>query len=249
MIKKRIIPTLTYKNTGLVKSTHFDNYRFIGDPIQAINVNNIRDVDELLFVDISTMHERPNMSLISEIMENAFMPITIGGGIRTTDDIRKLLRVGADKVCLSSIAIENETFVRTAIDQFGGQAIVICIDYLKKDNQYKLVTNPNFQIHEVDIFKYIETMDKFGVSEFILTSIDQDGTMTGYDLEFAKQIEKKTDAGIIINGGASTYEDMYLAFSQTKAIAVAAASMFQYTEQTPIEARGYLRSRGIATRA
>jgi cyclase len=248
MIKKRIIPTLTYMDTGLVKSTQYQNYRFIGDPIQAINVNNLRDVDELLFVDISTSHDRPNMNLIMSIMENAFMPVTIGGGIRSLDHIQKLLKVGADKVCLATAPIEDPSFVQKAVDTFGGQAIVISVDYIFQDGKYKLVTNPDYTVHEIDVLEFIKTMSGFGISEFILTSVEKDGMMNGYDMTLAKEVVKITNAGIIINGGASSYEDMYQVFNEIKAEGVAASSIFQYTEQTPVEARKYLKTKGINTR-
>ncbi len=248
MIKKRIIPTLTYQNKGLVKSIEFENYRFLGDPIQAINVYNLRDVDELLFTDISTTHTRPNLNLISEVMENAFMPMTIGGGIDSIEDISNLLKTGADKICLSTIAIHNGDFVKQAVDTFGGQAIVIAVDYVFENGKYFLITNPGFKIHAIDIFDFVKKMSAIGVSEFFLTSVKKDGTMSGYDLTLAQELEKMTKAGIIINGGASSYEDMFEAFTKTSAVAVAAASIFQFTENTPAEARKFLKSKGIATR-
>jgi cyclase len=248
MIKKRIIPTLTYQDRGLVKSTGFSQYRFIGDPIQAIRVYNLRDVDELLFIDISQTNDRPNIPLIKEIMQYAFMPITIGGGIKSLDDIKALLDSGADKICLSTISIDDINFVEEAIKHFGGQAIVLAIDYIYQDGIPKLVTNPGFKIHEKELFSYIQQLSSMGISEFVVTAVDHDGTMKGYDIPFINQLETITSAGIIINGGAGNPDDMLKAFQQTNAVGVAAASIFQFTEHTPIGVRKHLKANGIKTR-
>jgi cyclase len=248
MIKKRIIPTLTYRNNGLVKSTNFQLYRFLGDPIQTIGIYNLRDVDELIFNDISTLYERPNFELINRILSECYMPITIGGGISSIKDISRLLRAGADKVCLSTAAIKNRAFVIEAINMFGGQAIVIAIDYVQVSTQRKLFTNPGALTYDVDVVHYIKEMSELGISEFILTSVDKEGTLSGYDLSLIKEIESLIETGLVVNGGARNYEDMLQVFQSTHAVGVGAASMFHFTEQTPNEARRYLNKYGIATR-
>lgn len=248
MIKKRIVPTLTYKNGGLVKSSQFNHYRMLGDPIQAIKVYNLRDVDEILFVDISENVKKPNFKLIENILQYAFMPITVGGGISTVEDVSNLLLVGADKICISSKAFENLTFVKQLVDQFGSQAIVISIDYCIENNMIYLVFNPGMKKIQVDLIKYIADLSHIGISEIVLTSVKQDGSMCGYDIEFVKKIEHITQSGIIINGGAGTYEHMLEAFIKSNVVGVAAASMFHFTEQTPRGAANFLKKNNINVR-
>lgn len=249
MIKKRVIPTLSYKDYGLVKSKKFTDYRMIGDPIQAIKVYNLRDVDEIFFVDISENMKKPNENLIQDILQYAFMPVTVGGGISSIEDIRTLLSVGADKVALSWKAFYDTNFVSQAVDTFGAQAIVVSIDYFFKNNDFYLVFNPGFRIEKVNILKYVETLSSVGVSEIVLTSVERDGEMCGYDLELVKKVEDKTHVGVVLNGGAGVYEHMLDAFKTTQSIVgVAASSMFHFTEQTPKGASKFLKTHDIRVR-
>ncbi|MDP5012477.1 MAG: HisA/HisF-related TIM barrel protein [Alphaproteobacteria bacterium] len=248
MIKKRIIPTLTYKDYGLVKSKLFNSYRMIGDPVQAVKVYNLRDVDELLFVDISEKINRPNISLIKEILQHAYMPVTVGGGVNTLKNISDLLDAGADKVCLSTKSFESYDFVEKAVHTFGAQAIVISVDYIINNNEYFLVFNPDYKLTKTDIFEYVLNLSSIGVSELILTSVERDGMMSGYDIEFIQKIEGLTSLGIITNGGAGTYQNMLEVFESTNAVGVAASSIFLFTEQTPKGASRYLKKHNINVR-
>lgn len=248
MIKKRIIPTLSFRNNGLVKSRQFKHYRMLGDPVQAIKVYNLRDVDELIFVDISENSKRPNVQLIKDILQYAFMPITVGGGINSLEDISCLLESGADKVCISFKAFENYEFIEQAVSKFGQQAIVISIDYLEKADGAYLVFNPGFNICKIDILEHIGKLSTIGVSEFVITSVEREGEMTGYDIDFIHKIEAVTKAGLIVNGGAGGYEHMLKVFELTNAVGVGAASMFHFTEQTPKGANAYLKKHNIEVR-
>jgi len=248
MLKKRIIPTLTYLDVGLVKSTRFSNYRFLGDPIQAVRVYNLRDVDELIFLDISVRNQRPDIRLIERVLADARMPVTVGGGISRMEHLDSLFRAGADKVCMSTAAISNKALISSAVEKYGGQAIVISVDYTVVDGNYRLVTNPRYQICPGDVIGHIEEMASFGVSEFLITSIDRDGTMSGYDISLIQEMEGRIPAGLIANGGAGDYKDMLEVFNKTQAVAVAAASLFHFTEQTPAEARKFLRKNGVEVR-
>jgi cyclase len=217
--------------------------------LQAVRVYNLRDVDELVFLDISTNSDTPNLDLMADIMADAYMPITLGGKIRSIADIQKLLTVGADKVCLSTAAITDPEFIKSAINTFGGQAIVIALNYYYDiTGKPKIVTNPPYKIHDINAYDVLAVLATFGVSEFILTCVNCEGKMQGYDLNFLKHLDHALHAGIILNGGAGTYSDMLNAFQQFELAGVAAASMFHYTEQTPIEARQFLNQHGIHTR-
>lgn len=247
MIKKRIIPTLSFKNNGLVKSTKFQNYRMLGDPIQTIKIYNLRDVDELIFVDISDKDNRPNFSLVRQVLQYAFMPITVGGGINSLQDISFLLASGADKVCIAHKALDYD-FVTQAVNLYGQQAIVISIDYFEDKEGAYLVFNPGFSIYRIDVIEHIKKLSRIGVSEFIITAVEKDGSMQGYDIDFLKRLDGLTQAGLIINGGAGTYQHMFTAFEKTNIVGVAAASMFHFTEQTPKGANQYLKENHIKVR-
>lgn len=248
MLKKRIIPTLTYKNNGLVKTKSFCNPRFLGDPIQTIKVYNLRDVDEIFFSDISDAIRRPNFELIKNIFQYASMPVTIGGGIHCVDDIAKLLLAGADKVCISSAAYNDLLFIKESVELFGCQAIVIALDYVIDKGEYYILFNPGLRKIRLDIEKYITDLNSIGISEIILTCVTNEGQMSGYDLNTIKQVERFCSTGIIINGGARCYEDMLDAFSSTSIVGVSAASMFHFTEQTPKEAAKFLKRHHIQVR-
>jgi cyclase len=246
-----VIPTLLWKNIGLVKGISFDSWRRVGPVLPAIKVYNLRQVDEIIVVDITATFENrePDYESISEFTAECFVPITIGGGIRTIDHITKLLRAGADKVSLNSITFENPELVKEAANRFGSQCIVASIDVRKKqDDTHECYKNAGIVSTGKEVISWAKTMEDYGAGEILLTSIDRDGTMTGYDLDLIKKVCTAVKIPVIASGGAGTYHHMYEAISIGGASAVAAASIFHFTEQTPIQAKKYLAGYKIPVR-
>lgn len=251
MLKYRVIPTMLFKNVGLVKGVSFDSWRRVGPVLPAIKVYNLRQVDEIILVDIAATHENrePDYRAISEFTAECFVPITIGGGITCIDHITKLLRAGADKVSLNSCTYENPALVKEATNRFGSQCIVASIDVRKKqDGIYECYKNSGMTATGKEVISWAKTMELFGAGEILLTSIEKDGTMSGYDLDLIKQVSNAVKIPVIASGGAGTYEHIFEAISIGKASAVAAASIFHFTEQTPIEAKKFLARHDIPVR-
>jgi imidazole glycerol-phosphate synthase subunit HisF len=251
MLKTRIIPTLLYKDFGLVKGVRFDSRRAVGSAMQAIKVYNLRGVDELVFVDVTaTLQGRsPDLELIDELADDCFMPLTVGGGVRTLDDVRGLLAMGADKVCIGSAAVATPELVREASKRFGAQCVVVSVDVRRDADGAPVVwTRSGTQDtgrHPVELARELEAL---GAGEVLLQSIDRDGTMEGYDVELIRDVSAAVGVPVIASGGCGSYEDMAAALLEGGASAVAAASIFHYTERTPREAKDHLATRGIAVR-
>jgi cyclase len=250
VLKTRIIPSLLYKDFGLVKGRQFDSSRAVGSPMQAVKVYNMRDVDELLFLDVTaTLQGRsPDFDLIDDLADECFMPLTVGGGVRSIEDVRRLLEVGADKVAMNSTLIESPELVLETARRFGSQCIVASIDTRKGENDTPEVwirsgTRPTGR-HPVDVARDVQAR---GAGEIVLTSIDRDGTMTGYDLPTLELVAEAVTIPVIASGGAGSYDDLRRAID-AGASAVAAASIFHFTEQTPIEAKLHLQSLGVPVR-
>ncbi len=250
MLKVRVIPTLLWKDVGLVKGKGFDSWRRVGSIMPAIKVYNTRQVDELILVDIRATQEKrlPDFDIISEIASECFVPLTVGGGIKTTDDIKKLLRAGADKVAINSASYESLEFISEGAKLFGTQCIVASIDAKKTTDGYECYSNAGTKPTGHSPAEWALEMEKRGAGEILITSIDRDGQMTGYDIDLIKKITGKVSIPVIASGGAGTYEDMHQAISVGKASAVAAASIFHFTEQTPMEAKQYLHTKDIPVR-
>ena len=251
MLKVRIIPTLLYKDVGLVKGISFDSWRRVGSAMQAVKVYNMREVDELVFLDITATQEgrHPDFELVDELADECFMPMTVGGGVQTIDDVRRLLQLGADKVAINTSAVKNPVLVRQVAERFGSQCVTVSIDVRRTAKGYHEVytysgTHPT-GFNPVNLAQKVEEM---GAGEILLTSIDRDGTMNGYDIELIGSVSNSISIPVIASGGAGNYEHMFQALTQGKASAVAAASIFHYTEQTPLEAKHYLAERGIPVR-
>jgi cyclase len=251
MLKVRIMPTLLYKDVGLVKGTRFDSWRRVGSAMQTVKVFNLRQVDELILLDIRASLEGrgPDLAIVDELADECFMPLTVGGGVRTIDDVRSLLMVGADKVSMNTAAIENPALIKEVADRFGSQCAVVSIDARRtRDGSYEVWTHAGTRPtgrNPVDVARELESL---GAGEIIVTSIDHDGVMDGYDLELTHLISQVVRVPVIASGGAGTYEDMANALAVGGASAVAAASMFHFTEQTPLAAKRYLGDRGFAVR-
>lgn len=251
MLKTRIIPTLLYKNLRLVKGIGFDSWRCVGSPMQAIKVYNLREVDELIFLDITATldNRRPDFDLIDDLADDCFMPMAVGGGIRSNEDVRRLLQVGADKVCLNTGAVDNPGLVSEIASEFGSQCLVVSIDYKKiNDTQYEVYTHSGSKPTGLCPLEMARQAEMNGAGEILLTSIDRDGTMSGYDIELTESVSQALSIPVICSGGAGNFGHMLDILTQTKASAVAAASIFHFTQQTPLEAKRFLFDHGIATR-
>lgn len=251
MLKVRIMPTLLYRDFELVKGVGFDSWRGIGSAMQAIRVYNMREVDELVFLDITATREErePDFELIDDLADECFMPLTVGGGIRSIDDVRRLLDVGADKVAINSEAIRNPALINEVARQFGSQCVVVSIDVKRHpDGNNEVCTHSGTKGTGVDPVAFAKEMAKLGAGEILVTSIERDGTMEGYDLELLQRVSSSVNIPVIASGGAGKYGDFYDALTIGHAAAVAAASIFHFTEQTPLEAKKFLHERGVPVR-
>jgi cyclase len=251
MLKTRIIPTLLFKDLGLVKGIGFDSWRRVGSVMQTVKVYNMRAVDELVFLDITATREgrSPDLATVDEIADECFMPLTVGGGIRTVDDVRKLLQVGADKVAINSAAVQNPGLIREIAQLFGSQCAVVSIDARRMpDGRHVVFTHAGSQDTGLDPVAWARQAEQMGAGELLLTSVERDGTMTGYDIELIRSVCRAVAIPVIASGGAGSYEHMSQALIDGGASAVAAASIFHFTQQTPLEAKRYLRERHIAVR-
>lgn len=251
MLKIRIIPTLLYKDVGLVKGVGFDSWRRVGSAMQAVKVYNMREVDELVFLDITATQDgrHPDFELVDELADECFMPMTVGGGVRTIDDVRRLLQVGADKVGINTSAVENTDLVRRVAEKFGSQCVVVSIDVRKIDNgDYEVYTYSGTHPTGIDPVNLAQKVEEMGAGEILLTSIDCDGTMKGYDTELVRSIINSVSIPVIASGGAGNYEHMFQVLAYGRASAIAAASIFHFTEQTPLEAKHFLAERGVPVR-
>lgn len=250
-LKVRIIPTLLYKDMGLVKGVGFDSWRRVGSAMQAIKVYNLREVDELIFLDITaTLDGRsPDFDTIDDLADDCFMPFAVGGGIRTIDDVRRLLQVGADKVVLNTAAAETPELIQQVAGKFGAQCVVVSIDAKKNDRgEYRVYTHSGKHSTVLDPAQLAKQAEALGAGEIIITSIERDGTMTGYDIDLVRQVNNAVSIPVIASGGAGSYEHMVQVLKEAQVSAVAAASMFHFTQQTPLEAKQYLGRCGINVR-
>ena len=251
MLKTRIIPTLLYKNHGLVKGISFNSWRRVGTTLPAIKVYNTRQVDELILVDIAATPEGRAIDFaeIDRVADECFMPLTVGGGIRSMEDIRGLLRAGADKITLNTGALENPELISEGAKQFGAQCIVVSIDVNKnKSGSYEVYSRSGVKPTGKNPVEWAAQAARLGAGEILLTSIDRDGTMSGYDIDLIKSVCDVVNIPVIASGGAGTYEHMVEAILRGGPSAVAAASIFHFTQQTPLEAKDYLRHKGINVR-
>jgi cyclase len=251
VLKARIIPTLLWKNFGLVKGVGFDSWRRVGPVLPAIKVYNARDVDELVLVDITASQEKtaPDSESVHDFADECFVPFTVGGGITSVDHIRGLLRAGADKVSVNTAAYANPRLVDEATRRFGSQCIVASIDARRTDEgRYRCYSHSGSVATERYADEWARELESRGAGEILITSVERDGTMQGYDLELVASVARAVKIPVIASGGAGNYEHMRQAIQEAGASAVAAASMFHFTEQTPAEAKAALQAAGIPVR-
>ena len=247
MLKVRIIPILTFNGFGLVKTKKFANPRMVGNPVQAARVYNNRGVDELVFIDIfATKQKRKiNLKLVADVIKECYMPVAIGGGIETIKDINDLLKIGADKVIIKTKALIDIDFIKDAVAFFGSQCISIAVDAFKTSDGYKIY-------NKLDINKsledYIEELIDCKVGEFVLVSVDNDGMMNGFDTDLINRVEKMTNIPIIAAGGGGSIEHYKELFSKTNIQAVGSASIFHFTQYTPLDIKNELKSINVPVR-
>jgi cyclase len=250
-VKIRVMPTLLYSDVGLVKGVKFDSWRRTGSALQAIKVYNMREVDELVFLDIRATPDMraPDFAQIDELADECFMPMTVGGGVRTTDHIGGLLGVGADKVAINTAAFERPKLIEEAARQFGAQCIVVSIDALRhEDGRLEVMTRCGTQRTGKDPLEWAKQAEASGAGEILLTSVDRDGTFKGYDVALTRAVSDAVRVPVIASGGCGNYEDMAEVLRDGGAAAVAAASIFHFTEQTPRAAKAYLKAQGFHVR-
>ncbi|RYZ89723.1 MAG: imidazole glycerol phosphate synthase subunit HisF [Proteobacteria bacterium] len=251
MLKKRIIPVLLWKEFGLVKGKQFDSWRRVGSVLPSLRVYNTREVDELILVDITASSElkTPDFDSIRDFCHEISIPITVGGGIKSLEDVSKIIRGGADKVSLNTAAYQTPNLISEIAEVFGAQCVVVSIDVKKNsDGRYECYSHAGTNPTGHEVLSWAKKVESLGAGEILLTSIDVDGTMEGYDLELINLVASHVKIPVIAAGGAGNYEHLLQAFQVGNASAVAAASIFHFTEQTPLKAKSYLAAHGIPVR-
>jgi len=248
MLKHRVIPCVLLKDWQLVKSIHFDSFRTIGHPTSTARIYNARNVDELIVLDIdaSLNNEEINTEIITDIADECFMPLTIGGGINTIEDIYKVLNAGADKIAINSKALEDVEFIKKASLIFGSQCIVCSIDVKNIDGSYKVFTKSK-GVLDIDPLELAIKYQEYGAGEILLTSVNNEGSTNGYDIELIKLFKDKLEIPIILNGGMGKPEDAAEAI-QNGADAVAAAYIFHFSQYTPNDIKQSLHKQNIPVR-
>lgn len=251
MLKVRIIPTLLFKDMGLVKGKQFKSDRFVGSVLPAMRLYNMRDVDELILLDVTAtpLGNAPDFESIEEYTETCFVPLTVGGGVRSIEDIQRLLRAGADKVAINTAAVLDPDFINRASRYFGAQCIVVSIDTQKDESgQYYCYINCGRTKTNIKVTDWARMVEERGAGEILISSIERDGMMMGYDLELISLVTSAVDIPVIASGGAGEMDDFYKALTIGKAAAVAAASLFHFRQVTPSEVRDFLKAKGLPTR-
>jgi imidazole glycerol-phosphate synthase subunit HisF len=255
MLAKRIIPCLDVKEGRVVKGVKFVNLRDAGDPVEIAKQYDAEGADELVFLDITASWEKRNILLdvVTRTAEAVFMPLTVGGGVRTTEDIRTLLKSGADKVSLNTSAVENPSVLKEGSEKFGAQCIVLAIDAKRRDANdpaqgWEVYTHGGRTPTGKDAVQWAQEGMKLGAGEILLTSMDKDGTKNGYDLELTKAISESVSVPVIASGGVGTLDHLVEGILTGKADAVLAASIFHYREYSVKQAKEYLKKKGIPVR-
>ena len=251
MLKNRIIPCLDVKNGRVVKGINFIDLIDAGDPVEQAKIYDKQGADELCFLDITASNENRNIILdtVKNTAEKCFMPLTVGGGVRTLEDIRNLLLAGADKVSINTAAVTNKNLVKDSAEKFGSQCIVVAVDAKKiKENKWEIFTHGGRKSTGIDAIKFVENVESLGAGEILLTSMDRDGTKKGFDLDLTKKISNLVNIPVIASGGAGNLEHLYQGIKIGKADAVLAASIFHFGEFSIKDAKKYLDSRGIPVR-
>ena len=252
MFTKRIIPCLDVNNGRVVKGVNFVNLRDAGDPVEIAAAYDRAGADELVFLDITATSDGRNtvVDMVRRVAEKVFIPFTVGGGIRTVEDFKVLLREGADKISINSSAINRPELISEAADKFGSQCVVVAIDARKREDGsgWNVYKNGGRIDVGIDAVEWAKKADELGAGEILLTSMDCDGTKAGYDIELTRQIAQNVSIPVIASGGAGTKEHFYEALTEGMADAALAASLFHYKELEIKEVKDYLAGRGVSVR-
>ncbi len=279
MLAKRIIPCLDVRDGRVVKGVNFQNLTDAGDPVENAIFYDKQGADELVFLDVTASHEKRKIILdvVARTADDVFMPLTVGGGIKTLDDIRDLLNAGCDKVSINTTAVRDPYFIRQASEKFGSQCIVVAVDAkrVRPDMTYEpeepWLSDPHFgdvllripsngdivwalsthggrKMRRLDAIKWARKMEALGAGEILLTSMDRDGTKDGYDIELTGKISEAVTIPVVASGGVGTLEHLREGLVEGKADAALAASIFHYREYSVHEAKEYLRSKGVPVR-
>ena len=254
MLTKRIIPCLDVKNGRVVKGTHFVNLKDTGDPVEVASFYSREGADEIVFLDITASLEkrRTMLKVVQKTAECTFIPLSVGGGIRTIEDIRDLLKSGADKVSLNTAAVEKPSLIKRAAKEFGSQCIIVAVDVKRSmvntDKRWEVFVYGGRKSTGIDVFKWVKEVEQLGAGEILLTSMDADGTKEGYDLELTCMVSEMVNIPVIASGGAGNLDHIYDVLSKGKADAALAASIFHYRKYTIRELKEYLKEKGIAIR-
>lgn len=250
MLAKRIIPCLDVKAGRVVKGVKFLELRDAGDPVEVARIYDREGADELCFLDITASHENRSVILdvVARTAEQVFMPLTVGGGINKIEDIRALLKAGADKVSINTGAVNRPEFVREAAEMFGSQCIVVAIDAKSAGDHWEVFTHGGRNPTGLDACDWAKRMESYGAGEILLTSMDRDGTKAGYDLALTRTLSDRVGIPVIASGGVGKLEHIHQGLTQGGASAALAASIFHFREYSIAECKSYLRERGVAVR-
>ncbi len=256
MLKTRVIPCLDVKDGRVVKGINFADLRDAGDPVEQARLYDAGGADELCFLDITASHEKRGILLdvVRQTAEQCFMPLTVGGGVRTLDDIRQLLLAGADKVSINTAAVADPDFVRRAAEKVGTQCIVVAIDAKRAETEmsgssgFEVFTHGGRKATGLDAVEWAKRMVELGAGEILLTSMDRDGTKAGFDLELTRAVSQAVGVPVIASGGAGTLDHLVEAVREGQADAVLAASIFHFKESSIAEAKAHMAAAGLAMR-
>ncbi len=251
MLSKRIIPCLDVKDGRVVKGVNFVNLRDAGDPVEIAKQYSQQGADEVCFLDITASHEerKTMIGVVEKTASEVFVPLTVGGGIRSINDVRKLLLAGADKVSINTAAVKEPEFIKEAGDKFGSQCIVVAIDARCSSNdKWEVYTHGGRNLTGIDAVEWAQRMEKNGAGEILLTSMDRDGTKLGYDLELTKSVSRSVSIPVIASGGVGNLQHLCEGVKEGEADAVLAASIFHYGEYTIMQAKKVLAENGVTIR-
>lgn len=251
MLAKRIIPCLDVKDGRVVKGVNFVNIRDAGDPVALAKCYSDAGADEIVFLDITATHEarRTVADMVARTAEQVFVPLTVGGGIRTVEDFQLLLRAGADKISVNSAAVNDPTLIARAAERFGSQCVVLAADAKRRpDGRYEIVVEGGRRFTGLDLIDWVVQAEQLGAGEILLTSMDADGTKTGFDLPMLRSVMEAVHIPVIASGGCGTLEHFAQVFEETDADAALAASLFHFGELTVGQVKEYLHSQHIPVR-
>lgn len=250
MLAKRIIPCLDVKDGKVVKGRNFVNLEYAGNAVELAKKYNEQSADELVFLDITaSFEERKTMvEVVKNVAKQVFIPLTVGGGVNTIEDMRNLLSAGADKISVNTAAVKNPNLVKEAAEKFGSQCVVVAIDAKRKNNSWKVYIKGGREATGIDAIGWAKKVENLGAGEILLTSMDKDGTKQGYDLELTKIISESVNIPVIASGGAGTLESINDVFAKGKADAALAASIFHYGKFTIKDVKDYLSDNNIVVR-